>query len=260
MTRHLAVLAFLSLLSLPLGADSPEEEDALKVRQLVVQKSVAWLGTPYAYGGAGSQGMDCSGMVYRVFLDVTGQSLPRNVADLFMEGTEAQEPYLPGDLLFFDTTGGPSHVGISLGDDRFVHAASQGPLTGVIVSTLEERYYRSRLIGARRIIHRRPLVVRFDLESPPQMRALTVVMTPGMPVRFALAGRAPRERQLYLKIFSAEGEVVARLLTLDEQMEASFLWFIPASGDWLVQAVGIQGTDLGSLVLQPEEGPAGKDP
>ena len=259
MKRRLAALTLLALLAGRLPAESPAEEDAPKVRLLVVQKAVAWLSTPYAYGGTGPQGMDCSGLIFRVFLDVTGRSLPRGVADLFLEGSEAQEPYLPGDLLFFDTTGGPSHVGLSLGGDRFVHSASQGPVIGVIVSSLTERYYRSRFIGSRRIIHRRPLEVRFELGSPPRLSEATLAMDRGLPIRFALSGRAPEESRFYLKIFSEEGEVVSRLLSLDEKMESSYLWFVPGPGDWLIQAVGMKGEELGSLVLKPEERPAGKD-
>lgn len=259
MTRWLALLSVLALLAVRLPAESRAEEDAPRVRLLIVQKAVALLSTPYAYGGIGPQGMDCSGFVYRVFLDVTGRSLPRGVADLFREGSEAPEPYLPGDLLFFDTTGGPSHVGISLGGERFAHSASEGPVTGVIVSSLSERYYRSRFIGSRRVIHRRPLTVRFELGSPPRLEEATLKMERGLPVRFALSGQVPEEGRFYLKIFSEEGEVVSRLLSLDERSESSFLWFVPAPGDWLIQAVGMEGEELGSLVLKPPERPAEED-
>ncbi len=242
-------------------ADSLQEGiDAPGVRRSIVEKAVAWLNTPYLYGGLGSEGMDCSGLVYRVFLDITGRSLPRGVAELFLEGTEAREPYLPGDLLFFDTTGGPSHVGIWLGtEDRFVHSASQGPVTGVIISSLAERYYRARLIGARRLIHRQALELRLALGSPPQVRQLSLPLAADLPVRIVMSGRELPDRRFYLRIYSSEGEVVARLLSLDEKSETSYLWVVPRSGDWLLQAQGVQGADLGSLILLPEEQPQGKD-
>src|SRR5207302_1076346 len=75
-----------------------------------------------------SGGLDCSGLVRYVFQQVTGVTLPRTAKELSRLGSKVSVAELkPGDLVFFHTRGLPnSHVGIYLGDDRFVHAPSRG--------------------------------------------------------------------------------------------------------------------------------------
>jgi probable lipoprotein NlpC len=128
-----------------------------KARASLVEKARLYLGTPYLYGGSSSKGMDCSGLVYRVYLDTFGvaplSSLPRTARDLFafVEPLERKD-LQPGDLVFFDTTGKLSHVGIFEGDGLFIHAASDGPDTGVIESSLSESYWSKHYAGCGRII------------------------------------------------------------------------------------------------------------
>lgn len=108
--------------------------------------------------------MDCSGFVYRVFLDTLGARLPRGVGALYRAAEPVRMPPHIGDLLFFDTTETtpaaiPTHVGVYIGQGRVVHAASQGPKSGVIVSAVSDPYYRERFIGARRVLPwREPLL------------------------------------------------------------------------------------------------------
>ena len=107
-------------------------------------------GAPYRNGGNDPSGFDCSGFVQYVF-GQHGIRVSRTVGEQFREGIEVSSDTLqPGDLLFFSTEGrGPSHVGMAIGGDEFVHAPSS---RGVVrVERLSAPYWASRYIGARRI-------------------------------------------------------------------------------------------------------------
>lgn len=119
-------------------------------RRQVLMAAEKWLGSPYVYGGSSPNGTDCSGFVRSVFRDVR-VPLPRTSGEQAGVGTSvARSRLLAGDLLFFNTTGsGVSHVGISIGSDRFIHASTS---RGVIVSSLDEEYYNQRFLFARRIL------------------------------------------------------------------------------------------------------------
>jgi hypothetical protein len=98
--------------------------------------------------------MDCSGLVYQAALDGPGISLPRTVSSLASRATRIRDAARePGDLLFFNTTGRLSHVGIYLGGGTFVHAASDGPRTGVIISDLSEEYWKRTYSFAGRVLN-----------------------------------------------------------------------------------------------------------
>jgi cell wall-associated NlpC family hydrolase len=133
-------------LTLPAHADVPADEIPFYAMSLV--------GSPYRLGGTSPEsGLDCSGFVGHVFREAAGVTLPRDSRAI----SEAAQPLAPdelqpGDLVFFNTLNRAfSHVGIYLGDDRFVHASSSR--TGsVMVSNLKDRYWRERFDGARRIV------------------------------------------------------------------------------------------------------------
>jgi cell wall-associated NlpC family hydrolase len=109
--------------------------------------------TRYHSGGASPDtGLDCSGFVRHVYLQTTHLELPRTAADMSHTGQPVdQTKLLPGDLVFFNTRQRPfSHVGIYLGENRFIHASSS--TTGrVVISDILDRYWASRYAGARRI-------------------------------------------------------------------------------------------------------------
>jgi len=116
--------------------------------------AVSLVGSPYRLGGsAPDSGLDCSGFVGHVFRQTTGIQLPRD-SRAISEATQPLAPaeLQPGDLVFFNTLNRAfSHVGIYLGEDRFVHAASSR--TGAVtVSSLGDRYWRERFDGARRVV------------------------------------------------------------------------------------------------------------
>jgi cell wall-associated NlpC family hydrolase len=108
-------------------------------------------GTPYRDGGADPNGFDCSGFTQYVFAQY-GMTLPRQVRDQFEQGNSVKAGELAaGDLLFFTTVApGPTHVGIAIGGDQFVHAPSS---TGVVrVERLGTSYWATRYLGARRVM------------------------------------------------------------------------------------------------------------
>ncbi|MDR2517763.1 MAG: C40 family peptidase [Spirochaetaceae bacterium] len=145
------------------------------VRRALVAAAETWLGTPYRYGGADRRGMDCSGLIYASFLAAAGLSPPRTAEALY----NWAEPINParlaaGDLVFFITGGaGVSHAGIYAGDGRFIHAASDGPQTGVIYSRLDEAYWRRTFAGAGRVLPPAPGAEEHDGEANPGQTART---------------------------------------------------------------------------------------
>lgn len=111
----------------------------------------AYLGTPYRWGGMSKEGVDCSGLVCLVFRELYNITLPRSAVDMADLGSAVQpEETRAGDLVFFrwGFFGSVDHVGICTGGGRFVHASSKH---GVIESGLNDEYYRSHLIAARRL-------------------------------------------------------------------------------------------------------------
>ena len=119
----------------------------------VAMQALAHLGTPYRTGGLSPQtGFDCSGLVAYVYRQGAGLALPRNTFDLSRLGEPVERAALrAGDLVFYNTQRREySHVGIYLGEDRFIHAPASGG--EVRVEDLRAGYWMRRYDGARRII------------------------------------------------------------------------------------------------------------
>lgn len=115
----------------------------------IVAYSYNFLGKPYAFGAAGPKAFDCSGLTQYVFAKF-GIALPHYTGSQFAMGTSVlREELQQGDLVFFNTYGAISHVGIYVGSGGFIHAPSSGRT--VKVSSLSESYYASRYAGARRV-------------------------------------------------------------------------------------------------------------
>ncbi|MBE6344771.1 MAG: NlpC/P60 family protein [Spirochaetaceae bacterium] len=125
-------------------------EEAEKARKEMVEYSKQFVGVPYVYGGIDKNGVDCSGLIYIVAKESIGVQLPRTTSALYASvRVVADDKKEPGDILFFKTVGTKiSHVGLYLGNNQFIHAASSGPNTGVIVSSLNEEYWKRTYIGA----------------------------------------------------------------------------------------------------------------
>jgi cell wall-associated NlpC family hydrolase len=110
-----------------------------------------FLGVPYRNGGSDPSGFDCSGLVQWVFAR-HGTMLPREVKDQYRVGRSVDLRDLsPGDLIFFETVSrGASHVGMVIGEGRFIHAPSSN---GVVrVEPYTANYWIRRFVGARRVM------------------------------------------------------------------------------------------------------------
>lgn len=115
----------------------------------VLQAAESRIGAPYRFGGAGPDGFDCSGLVAYAHRQV-GITVPRTAAEQYSKATPVDPRALrPGDLVFFRLSGRDvGHVGIYVGDDRFVHAPQSGG--NVRVASLQDEWYRQRFVGAGR--------------------------------------------------------------------------------------------------------------
>ncbi|WP_137719059.1 C40 family peptidase [Methylobacillus flagellatus] len=160
------LLAGLLVLSLPFSAAqadnvelsvqaSPEVEKSWSEKtQEVLFKALSLSGIRYRYGGSSPDtGFDCSGFVRYVFQQAASLSLPHGARSISQMGEfVSKEDLQPGDLVFFNTLRSAfSHVGIYIGDNRFIHAPSSGG--GVKIVDMNERYWVNSYNGARRIEH-----------------------------------------------------------------------------------------------------------
>ncbi|MCS6919227.1 MAG: NlpC/P60 family protein [Fimbriimonadales bacterium] len=116
----------------------------------VVRRALGYLGSRYSYGGSSARGFDCSGFTAYIYRQ-HGIYLPHNSAAQYRVGKPVSRSELrPGDLVFFRTRGRRiSHVGIYMGDGKFVHASSARGR--VRIDTLNSGYYHQRYVGARRV-------------------------------------------------------------------------------------------------------------
>jgi cell wall-associated NlpC family hydrolase len=131
--------------STPPAVDSPHQHH----RNNVTLMALSLLDAPYAWGGRGpATGFDCSGLVAHVYKQAAGLSIRGSSSDLGRKSRPIDSASMqPGDLVFFNTLGARhSHVGIYIGDQKFVHASN--PRTGVRIDTLTSRYYAQRFEGA----------------------------------------------------------------------------------------------------------------
>lgn len=128
-----------------------DEIAAARARELALL-ALSHVGVPYRFGGASpDSGFDCSGLVQYVYSHGAGLALPRNTQAMSEVGAPVPAGELvPGDLVFFDTLRRPfSHVGIYMGDQRFIHAPTTGGMVELV--DMRERYWQTRYNGARRI-------------------------------------------------------------------------------------------------------------
>src|SRR5882724_9961692 len=113
-----------------------------------------WYGTRYLMGGTSKKGIDCSAFVGAIYAAVYGMSLPRTARYQYQVSRRIPRTELKeGDLLFFNTRGGVSHVGIYLQNNKFVHASVS---KGVTISDMFEPFYLQHFIGAGRVVNKQP--------------------------------------------------------------------------------------------------------
>lgn len=119
-------------------------------RLRVVAEALAWRGSPYRFGGRTMKGVDCSGFVHEVLIGAeVGGEIPLRASGFSNWGSDGEGRIEPGDILLFGKDRVVSHVGIALSEDSFIHAASEGRTTGVIISALDDPSWRSKLVAVR---------------------------------------------------------------------------------------------------------------
>jgi cell wall-associated NlpC family hydrolase len=118
----------------------------------IVRTASRLRGVRYRWGGSSRSGFDCSGFTRYVFRQRAGIDLPHSASAQFRMGKRVRRIELkPGDLVFFQTyRRGASHVGIYIGNGKFIHASSAGGR--VRVDSLNDGYYRQRYLGGRRVV------------------------------------------------------------------------------------------------------------
>jgi cell wall-associated NlpC family hydrolase len=134
--------------SAPLAGPPPHTANA------VLMRAIGLVGTPYRWGGnTPDGGFDCSGLVGFVFRDAAGLALPRSAAEIARVPAPPlrRDQLAAGDLVLFGSRGRVDHIGIYVGDRRFVHAPSSGGT--VRLDPLDGPYWQQCFVGGRRLLH-----------------------------------------------------------------------------------------------------------
>jgi cell wall-associated NlpC family hydrolase len=127
----------------PATVVAPEEPPSRNAT--AARLATRYLGAPYVWSGSSPTGFDCSGLVMYAYAKV-GVAIPHNAAQQFRLGAPVDRDRLvPGDIVFFNQL---RHNGIYLGDGRFVHATKPA---GVKIARLDDDWFRTRWVGARRL-------------------------------------------------------------------------------------------------------------
>ena len=140
-----------------LQASQDEFEEMVRnvdIKTRIMDQYASWKGVRYRLGGDTKRGIDCSAFVQRTFREQFGLDLPRSTSEQQGTGKEISRSRLrPGDLVLFRAGSTGRHVGIYLGNDNFVHASTS---SGVMISSLNEDYWKKRYREARRVLSRNP--------------------------------------------------------------------------------------------------------
>lgn len=141
------ILSVGQVLNLTAGqTPTPEVKKSLNV-DLLLSEAQKHIGVPYVWGGNTTKGFDCSGFLNYVYAKA-GVSIPRTVETIWSATTKVSSPQV-GDLVFFTTyKAGPSHAGIYMGNNKFIHAGSS---TGVTITDMNNSYWKARYLGAKKV-------------------------------------------------------------------------------------------------------------
>lgn len=137
-----------------------QSSDEIKMEQLtaknsninkIVKVANAQIGKKYKWGSEGPSSFDCSGFTSYIYKNGSGISLPRTSVSQSKVGSKiARNQLKSGDLVFFNTSGtGISHVGMYIGDSKFIHASTS---KGVRIDSLNSSYYKNKFVTASRIV------------------------------------------------------------------------------------------------------------
>jgi hypothetical protein len=188
---------FFLLLMLASAANASAQNNEDSLRRKIIDTAIKYKGVPYVYGAESPRAFDCSGFVRYVYREATGLELPRSSRNYVTIGSRIDaHSAKPGDIFIFDTVGGaPSHVALYAGNDRFIHAVSDGRLTGVIESPITDRYWAPKVISVR-------TVLPAALSVAPTSAAPAVPATPPTTVRPS-TGSVPGS----LKVVTGDGAI-----------------------------------------------------
>ncbi|MEB6622480.1 NlpC/P60 family protein [Enterobacter roggenkampii] len=125
-----------------------------EVKQKLLSEFSRWEGVKYKFGGSSTQGIDCSALMQAIYHSAFAEHLPgrlpRTTAQQLTQGISTGKHELrAGDLVFFRMAKNERHVGVYIGDDRFIHASTS---QGVMISSLNNDYWDKRYKTARRIM------------------------------------------------------------------------------------------------------------
>ncbi|MEX6314310.1 bifunctional murein DD-endopeptidase/murein LD-carboxypeptidase [Providencia manganoxydans] len=124
---------------------------SVDTKSKIMDQYANWKGVSYRLGGTTKSGVDCSSFVQRTFIEQFGVALPRTTSEQESSGKSVSRNSLKaGDLVLFKTGHRMKHVGIYIGDNKFVHASTS---SGVIVSEMTNEYWNKRYYAGRRIIN-----------------------------------------------------------------------------------------------------------
>jgi hypothetical protein len=247
----LSVLLGISVLPSAFAIDiSISKKDDSRLREGIIEEAKKYLGVPYVTGGITKKGFDCSGLVYRVFLDSAKMEMTRLVQDLARAGEPVKGSPLNADLLFFDTDGKgkASHVGISVGDNKFIHAASAGSKTGVIVSSLTEEYYKKRFLNSRRIIPLRfpacSIVFNNFIRAK---KTFPDVLSIGLPMYVNLENKLSYDTFFNVKVYRDSKMVISKRIRTVHGTNPAEFWFIPDSGKWTFSVEDAKNDEIANI-------------
>lgn len=147
----LLLLLIFTVCTFKLCAETMTPAKAQVARESFIEEAKKYVGAPYVYGSIGPDTFDCSGYVYYVAQKSLNIQLPRTSKALYSYCRIVSDRDREiGDLLFFKTTGSGSisHVGIYLGNNKFISALSDGPNSGVVISSLNQDYWKTRYVSA----------------------------------------------------------------------------------------------------------------
>ncbi|WP_249419070.1 NlpC/P60 family protein [Citrobacter sp. RHB25-C09] len=141
----------LSYIDSPEGdfSSAPIQNKKGQLKRRIMNEFALWKGTDYRWGGDSLKGIDCSAFTRRIIASVIHKHLPRTALEQRRTGhLVSQDNLKPGDLVFFETKPNVHHVGVFIGNDKFIHASSS---QGVTSSHLSNRYWQEHYVTARRV-------------------------------------------------------------------------------------------------------------
>ncbi len=149
------MLLFFCVCCVQLCAEDTSPAEAQIMREKFVAEAKKYVGSPYVLGAVGPDKFDCSGLVYFTAREAINKQLPRTAKALYNYCSIVPDKDKEiGDLLFFKTnnTAPITHVGIYIGNSQFISAISDGPNTGVIISSLKQDYWRPKYVACGQFI------------------------------------------------------------------------------------------------------------